>query len=93
MCGVDIEHMRHLFCECNFAVECWHLSGLNIDFQDVEEAPSWLLESISNGGREQVEKIGTVLWGIWFSRNRKVWEEKVVSPGAAMNISTRMMVD
>ncbi|XP_074377635.1 uncharacterized protein LOC141719153 [Apium graveolens] len=68
-------------------------SGLDIDFSDVEIAPNWLLDKFSNGDLELVEKIGTVLWGIWFSRNKRVWEGKNISPGVAMNISTKMMVD
>lgn len=30
MCNTDIENMTHSFCECKFAVECWHHSGLAI---------------------------------------------------------------
>lgn len=47
MCGTDVEHLRHLFCECSFALECWSISGLNINMQDVELASNWLLDLTS----------------------------------------------
>lgn len=47
MCGIDIEHLRHLFCECSFALDCWRTLGFNIDGQDIEEASTWLLDIVS----------------------------------------------
>lgn len=52
MCNVDIEHIRHLFFKCKYAVDFWQLSGLIVDLQAVESTPCWLLETISEGTME-----------------------------------------
>lgn len=79
MCETDIEHLRHMFCECSFATKCWQRSGLTMDMQDVESASSWLLEMISKENADTIQKMATVLSGIWFSRNKKVWEGKIIT--------------
>lgn len=40
-----------------------------------------------------MEKIGTVLWGIWFSRNKKIWDEKIITPNVTLKISSKMVVE
>lgn len=40
MCGVDIEHLLHLFLDCNFAKDCWSVMGVQFDVLQVEEAPT-----------------------------------------------------
>ena len=32
-----------------------------------------------------------MLWGIWFARNKKVWEGKILSSAVAMEISTKVV--
>ena len=91
MCLADIEHLRHLFCECPFAVECWNKSGLSIDMQDVESASTWLLDTINKENRETSQRIATVLSGIWFARNKKVWENKSITPSISMELSSKLV--
>ncbi|KAL8149291.1 hypothetical protein AgCh_006337 [Apium graveolens] len=91
MCGVDIEHLRHLFCECPFAVECWSKSALNVDMQDIESASTWLLDTIRRENADTVQNMVVVLSGIWFVRNKKVWESKDLTPTITMALSTKMV--
>lgn len=63
MCVGEIEHLRHLFCECSFAQECWRRVGLVYNMRDVESAPDWLLDRMSNENEENLIKIAAVLWG------------------------------
>lgn len=91
MRGVDIEHLRHLFCECPFAVECWSKSTLNVDMQDIESASTWLLDMICSENADTIHNMVVVLSGIWFARNKKVWEGKDVTPTVTMTLSTKMV--
>lgn len=93
MCERDIEHLLHIFFDCGFAAECSQRMGLVYNMESVEFAPSWLLDRINNENPEIVERIVTVLWGIWFARNQKVWEGKVITAATAMDISRNQIVD
>ena len=43
MCNKDVEHLLHVFMDCEFANECWRLMGAEFDFWTVESAPEWVL--------------------------------------------------
>lgn len=64
MCVGDVEHLRHLFFECNFAVECWQLMGLNFDMQEVEYVSEWLLTILASKSTDVLVKVATILWVI-----------------------------
>lgn len=36
-------------------------------------------------------RVATILWGIWFARNKWVWENRKVEPIIAMNLSSRLV--
>ncbi|XP_074347086.1 uncharacterized protein LOC141685908 [Apium graveolens] len=75
MCMDDIEHLSHVFFDCHFAMQCWNYVGLVYDMQEVEDVTIWLLGKLSTSRDEKLRKICTTLWGIWFWRNKKVWED------------------
>ena len=91
MCGTDIEHLRHLFCECSFAAECWSISGFNINMQETELTSEWLLNLISKEIEETILSVTNVLSGIWFSRNKRVWEGRIITPAVTMEVSAKTM--
>lgn len=72
MCVGDIEHLLHLFLDCEFAKECWHRMNLDFDNWAVENASEWLLHRLSRDTTDNLVKIAIVLWGIWFARNQKL---------------------
>lgn len=53
----------------------------------------FLLEKLSTAPSEEISKICITLWGIWFWRNKKVWDAKSVTPEFAMDISFRVYSD
>lgn len=90
MCLRDIEHMAHLFFDYDFAGDCWHHVGLVYDWSNVEYAHDWLLEKISTATADEVVKICIVLWGVWYWRNQRVWDGKIVTAAFAMDNSFKM---
>lgn len=91
MCNNDVEHMLHLFFDCNFAADCWAHANIMQDMTEVEAAPSWLLDKLATASVEELEKISMVLWGIWNWRNRKVWDNKSVTGAFAMDESFKTL--
>ncbi|XP_074378399.1 uncharacterized protein LOC141719937 [Apium graveolens] len=93
MCVGEIEHLRHLFFECSFAKECWLKLGINVDSWDIEISHEWLLQKLATGSKEETLKIVTVLWGVWFTRNKRIFENKVMTPDFVMAWSRRQIVE
>lgn len=93
MCDSDVEHLLHVFFDCPFAASCWQYVGLSLDMSMVEFAPDWLLQKLNGTGHDELLLIARVLWGIWFFRNKKVWENKVVNSRIAMDWSAKYFSD
>ncbi|KAL8094028.1 hypothetical protein AgCh_035786 [Apium graveolens] len=93
LCNVDIEHARHVFLECEYARGCWDYSGCDLDISEVEDLSVWLLEKLGMEAETKLVQMTKVLWGIWFARNRRVWEEKLLSPMITMDISMKMVTE
>lgn len=91
MCTGDVEHLLHLFFDCDFAKACWQNVGLNFDMWSVENAAEWLLEKLSTESSEVLTKIATVLWGVWFARNKKIFEERTMTPAIIMEWSRKQV--
>ncbi|XP_074363255.1 uncharacterized protein LOC141703719 [Apium graveolens] len=89
----DIEHLAHLFFDCPFAAACWEHVNMSFNWQEIEFAPDWLLEKITALNSKDLSKVCMVLWGIWHWRNKKIWNEKVVSPGFAMDSSLKVYLE
>lgn len=93
MCEADVEHFLHVFFDCPFATQCWKYAGGSFDMQHVEFAPDWLINKLSNASGDDCFLIAKVLWGIWFFRNKRVWENKVVTHTVAMDWSSKFFSD
>lgn len=93
MRGVDVEHILYIFFGCSFAQLCWRYARHLYDIHHVENASEGLLQKISTASGEELHLISKVLWGIWFFRNKKVWENKVVTHVIAMDWSFRFFKD
>lgn len=83
MCDSDIDHLLHLFFDCNFAKQCWQKTGLYIDMSVVKDAPLWLIDKLrlvqTSEASDIFIKIATIILGIWFLKNKKVSEGKSVT--------------
>lgn len=47
---------------------------------EVEDASERHLDRLSMDNTERLCNIGTMLWAIWYFRNKKIWENRVVTP-------------
>ena len=74
-------------------MECWQKARLNYAMQEVEYAPDWLLEKMATGNTEEKENVAMISWGIWFARNQKVWEDKIINPTTIVEISLKQKRD
>lgn len=54
----------------------WLSTGLIFDMSEVESAPDWLLEKLCTETEERLITIVTTPLGLWFARNRRIWEGK-----------------
>lgn len=85
----DVEHMLHIFFDCDFVVRCWQLIGLELDLWNEEYAASWLLKKLATDTHDNVIKLATVLWGILLARNKHVLDDRIITPNLAVEWSTK----
>lgn len=64
MCETGVEHLLHIFLDCNFTKECWRVMGLSLDVSTVEAAPVWILDRLATETNEVKVQIATVQWGV-----------------------------
>lgn len=93
MCNLGLEDIFHIFFECPFAAACWSVCGYNYDLTSSENEASWLLAKLDTSSSDEVLLIARVLWGVWFFRNQKVWENKVVTADIAMGWSSKIVLE
>ena len=93
MCTSEVEDLRHLFFQCPFALACWSYYGAAYAMSTEDSASGWLLFKLDTCSSEEILLIVTVLWGIWFFRNKKVWENKRVTADIAMSWSAKTISD
>lgn len=87
MCGVDVEHLLHIFLDCEFTKACWRRMGWEFNALGIYDLSEWLLHCLATESKEKSVQIATVLWGFWRARNLKVWEGNVISPEIVMQMS------
>lgn len=93
LCEGDVEHLQHLFFYCSYAKRCWQIVGLDYDLWSVENASEWLLDRLSNENTETLIKIAAVLWCIWFTRNKNIFEGKNMTPTVTMACGMKHIMD
>lgn len=67
--------------------------GLSLNTREVEEAPIWLLNKLASENYDYLIKMAMTLWSIWFFRNKKVWENKVVTLRFVVDCSMNQLHD
>lgn len=87
MCDVNNENVLHMFFGCPFAVGCWDAAHLVYDLREDFSASQWLLSQLETTKHEELVNTCVVLWGIWYWRNKKVWNNQTVNPSVAMRSS------
>lgn len=59
--------------------------------EDKQSAPQWILNKLEVAKHEEVVNICVVLWGIWYWRNKKVWDDQTMNPVIAMENSSNVL--
>lgn len=93
MCGIDVEHLRHLFIECSFARNCWSAADGDHITPEIESLPSWVLDQLSTETEVRLQMLAKIMWSIWYARNRRVWEEKVIPVTTAIWVGFKMLTE
>lgn len=81
------------FFECEFATQCWNQLSCSSNMCDTDDAFDWLLQFLSSSSEEDIITIATGLWGIWYARNMRVWENKLLSPALTIEWSRKQIID
>lgn len=94
-CGVEVESINHVLFECSTAEVVWDESGYKAI---VEAAPSGSFEArlrwwVNKVGTEEVRRIMTIAWAIWFIRNKFVHDGECVSHSVTTSGFLRMVDD
>ncbi|KAL8099920.1 hypothetical protein AgCh_032253 [Apium graveolens] len=88
-CEVNAETFEHLFFECQIAKACW----MNMSIHGDQSVSSWLISLLTSEAKDVLTKVVAVLWGIWFFRNKKIWEDKLVTAQVVVNWGTTRISD
>lgn len=67
--------------------------GISYDMREVEGAPEWLLDKLNMEISDNLIKIATVIWGLWWAINQRVWEMKVISPEVVMAWNSKQVAE
>lgn len=90
---MDVEHLLHVFFDCAFASQCWQHMGLSFDMWEVEDATGWLLDKLATESHDHLSNIAMIPWGLWFFRNKKVWDDRSVTPRFVVEWSMKQLQD
>lgn len=93
MCIGKVEHMRYLFFKCNFTKECLKQIGLNCDMWNMDNSHEWVLHTLANGSDDELIKISSVLLGVWFARNKRIFENKNMTPASVISWSGKQIIE
>lgn len=74
VCGSHDESLLHLFFEYSLSLQLWDSMGK--DWGPVLSSLEWLVEVLSSLNHESMYSIFMNLWGIWWNRNKVVWDHK-----------------
>lgn len=87
------QNLRTLNLYYSLKTQCWHQMGLSFSMWDVESASLWLLDKMRTEPHDTLVKIGTVLWGIWSARIKKIWKGKFLTPVLALAWSSKQVTE
>lgn len=62
--------------------------GIAFYMREVYSASDWFLQKLGESQMEELIKVCTVLSGIWWERNEKVWDNRVLTGAATMDRSS-----
>lgn len=88
LCHNSIESLNHLFYDCPFAHNVWHLSGLYATPINAPNLISWLDDLVSlNNDKLLLSHILLICWQIWDSRNKWIFQQVTPHPTKVVNVA------
>jgi hypothetical protein len=76
-CLTKEETIDHLFRDCDRARRVWFGCALGINFSSIQGSfTDWLLYCISSLKMEDLSHLSAIVYGIWFARNKLVFDNK-----------------
>ncbi|XP_073049734.1 uncharacterized protein [Primulina eburnea] len=88
-CDSMLEQPWHLFYTCQFAQACWEISDVKNEINqspaELESFAEWFFHILGKLDMERRQSFVMTLWGIWHSRNERVWNN--TSPSANWTMS------
>ncbi|KAL8465806.1 hypothetical protein ACS0TY_035059 [Phlomoides rotata] len=79
-CGVEVETMEHTLRDCKWAADFWLASVLRLDTRPAASSNTslkdWVLGTIATLQESDHLMFVTLLWFIWFARNKLYFEDK-----------------
>lgn len=90
LCGSEEETSTHIMLTCTCTEELWsEFPGDLPDRQNIG-ITEWL-QRVFNGNTDVTQRVGFFLAGIWFARNRKVWDGIAWDSNVIFNSTTRQV--
>ena len=93
LCDHPSEAAMHLFLERPHARECWNLANVSFNTTNAGSFPEWTLSTIVSRGKDELARIGTILWGIWNERNSRIWRSTRMPPAQRVQTSLAFVQD
>ncbi|KAL9441066.1 hypothetical protein AB3S75_019689 [Citrus x aurantiifolia] len=85
-CGNRVENTLHALITCKAAKKVWQLSPLESSFQEMGNADILgdLMRMQKKLSRDDMKMLMTILWVIWYDRNKLVFEDLKLDPRLSM---------
>lgn len=79
LCSVEDESQIHIFERCPFVQDCWRRVSLNLMQSNDLSFSNWVSSLVRSLNEEELCKFFFICWGIWNTRNSKLWENSTHS--------------
>ncbi|XP_062101909.1 uncharacterized protein LOC133809260 [Humulus lupulus] len=90
-CPFEPESITHCLINCPFVHNCWRRSGLAVESPFLGSFGNWLDHCLRDKDESECQKIASLLWSIWRTRNNLVWHHKKMSPASVVFLSSSML--
>jgi hypothetical protein len=94
-CYAKIETSNHVLWDCPIATKVWFGSQLNINTQAIPTInfQDWLSHMIITAEEDITVYIASIIYGLWFARNKKVFEDKDITEDVIISTAWKVIQD
>ncbi|XP_019150944.1 PREDICTED: uncharacterized protein LOC109147743 [Ipomoea nil] len=91
MCQGAHENIMHALLECDYSKLVWSMSGLPVTNIHTNSLPTWLMGIFNVLTEEQCGLAVAILYAIWSTRNKAVWDHALPRPTDTWNRAVAAM--